>query len=149
MILELVGGVILVAPLLMLAGWLLWRSGGPRPADKPKDGREEPEPRHRPVVPAGVPVRPMVRGPELSPLWSIARALVTVLSVVLFVCPGVPSLFFGYLGVSGQLSDTSDRENLGLGLVLLVLGLLAVTPGVLCLFLWKQPRGSGPGAGGG
>lgn len=142
--LELAGGVLLVAPLLVLAGWLVWRSGGPRPADQPAADSEAPESRTPPPPPASAnrPGRPVAREPELSQGLSVARTFVTFLSMVLLACPGGPLLFMGFLGVSGQLSDTSERENLVSGLFFLAFGLLSVTPIVLCWFLWMPLRGS-------
>jgi hypothetical protein len=69
------------------------------------------------------------------------RVVLTTLSILVFLFLGVPCLFAGALGVMGVLADTSYGENLQAGIVLLGLGLLGVTPLVLCVFLWR-PRAS-------
>jgi hypothetical protein len=69
----------------------------------------------------------------------MARLTLTLLSAVILIFIGFPGLCFGYLGVSGRLTDTDRQNNLMLGLMFLGLGLLGVTPAVLCVFLWKRP----------
>src|SRR5688572_6027609 len=64
------------------------------------------------------------------------RTAISLVSALIFLFLGVPCLFFGSLGVRGRLADVSEAETLRLGLTFLAFGLLATTPGVLCVFLW-------------
>ena len=66
------------------------------------------------------------------------RAVLTILSILFL---GLPGLFGGALGVMGVAADKSFGGNLQAGLVYLGLGVLGVTPLVLCAFLWR-PRAS-------
>lgn len=79
-------------------------------------------------------------------LLSVALRLLSAL-VIAF---GVPYLFFGLLGVTGRLSDTSERENLQQGLVFFGLAVAALTFGTLGLMLSTQlgePGKGGPKGG--
>lgn len=67
------------------------------------------------------------------------RMVMFLLSALIFLFLGMPCLFFGLLGVRGQLADVSDAENLSMGLVFLGFGLLAATPGILCAYFWLRP----------
>lgn len=67
------------------------------------------------------------------------RMVMFLLSALIFLFLGVPCLFFGLLGLQGQLADVSAAQNLGMGLVLMGFGLLAATPGILCAFFWLRP----------
>jgi hypothetical protein len=65
------------------------------------------------------------------------RFAIRAVSLFLFSILSLPCLFFGWLGLAGQLSDTSLRENVEQGLTFLGLWFLTLLPALLTLVSWK------------
>jgi hypothetical protein len=63
----------------------------------------------------------------------MGASLLKLVTGLLFVTVGLPCLFFGSLGVTGRLPDTSERENFQQGLALLAVALCTLVSFLLSL----------------
>jgi uncharacterized membrane protein len=61
----------------------------------------------------------------------IAAGLCKGISAIWFGLVGVPCLLLGLAGLSGRLSDTSERENVQQGMVFIAIGLATLLPLIL------------------